>query len=156
MVEFILFTKQATKHNQNLQRTVNGYGSKPNSVKIKNSNSTVWYKSGLKHLYAKTVLWSLNLSYDKDFKLLIDKIDKFYSTQKDRRNLRMVFEYLKDCYTIISFRRAGKVFTSLKHHVSLDPRGIPRIIPYELRIRLDERVYFIAVSNILGIYRIIP
>lgn len=81
----------------------------------------------------------------------------FYETEKSRRNIRMVFEYLKDCYTIVQFNRAGSAFQDLKHHVSLDKRGLPRIIPIELRdLLLTDRSHFLAVSTILALYRVMP
>lgn len=138
-----LNTKNATKTN--------------NKLRFK-SNSQVqsWFKGNLIFLYAKTVLWSFGLHLDHDFKVLVRRILRFYETEKSRKNIRMVFEYLKDCYTVVQFHRAGFAFQDFKHHVSLDKRGLPRIIPIELRNRMDNRACFLAVSSILALYRVMP
>ncbi|QKI79963.1 RNA-dependent RNA polymerase [Erysiphe necator associated mitovirus 15] len=69
----------------------------------------------------------------------------------------MVYEYLKDCYTITCFSWAGSAFKDTKHHVSLDKGGLPRIIPIELRrcIVRRDRAVFLSCITFLALHRAI-
>lgn len=82
----------------------------------------------------KTVLWSFGLVYDQRYKTFAKRILAFYETEKSRRNIRMVFEYLKDCYTIIQFNRAGSAFQDLEHHV----------VSYLLIVPFLSRQYYLS------------
>lgn len=117
-----------------------------------------WYKDAAKHFYTKTVIWVFGLESTKDFGVLRDRMSKLFVSQASRKNLRMPFQYFKDCFTTLQFRRAGKSFRDFKHFIRLDRNGYPKIIPHGLRIKLYEgdRKVFLAVSTMLGIYRVIP
>lgn len=117
-----------------------------------------WYKDASKHLYTKTVLWVFGLDNKKDFGVLRDRMSLMFRSQAQRKNLRMPFQYFKDCFTILQFRRAGKSFRDFKHFVRLDKRGYPKIIPHPIRLKLYEgdRRVFLAVSTMLAVYRVIP
>lgn len=117
-----------------------------------------WYKDATKHLYAKIVLWTFGMNYSKEFQQLIERMSKMYKSQSKRKNLRMPFQYFKDCFTILQFLRAGKRFTSFKHFIRIDKKGYPKIIPHVIRLKLYEgdRRLFLAVSTLFGVYRVIP
>lgn len=131
----------------------NRYRCKPKREVLKEQP---WYKDAIKHLYAKRALWALNLGYTSEYKELMNRIGKMIAVEIKRNNLRMCFEYFKDCYTIIQFHHAGQHFTDLKHHVGLDKSGLPKLVPISLRLQMSNRVTFLAVSTILGVFRIIP
>jgi hypothetical protein len=95
--------------------------SSANNKKLLKQN--VWYKDCMKHLFAKRALWALNLTYTKEYKELINRIGIMIAREAKRKNLRFCFQYLKDCYTICQFNRAGSSYTDLKHHVGLDKKG---------------------------------
>jgi hypothetical protein len=115
-----------------------------------------WYKDAIKHLYAKRALWAMNLSYTKEYKELINRIGIMIARESKRKNLRFCFQYLKDCYTVVMFNHAGSSFTKFKHHIGLDKKGWPKIIPIALRNELNNRRTFLAVTTLLGVFRIIP
>lgn len=117
-----------------------------------------WYKDVAKHFYTKTVIKVFGLDNAKEFGILRDRMSKMYVSQSSRKNERMPFEYFKDCFTVLQFRRAGKAFKDFKHFIKLDSKGYPKIIPHPLRLLLAEgdRKTFLAVSTMFGVYRVIP
>lgn len=134
------------------------FGNLPQSIKDKeNYKENVWYNHDLRHVYAKRALWSIGLSYTKSYKKLVDNIATLLQTESKRNNYRLCFEYLKDVYTVVMHLKAGNTFVDFKHNISLDYRGIPKIIPGILREKLlSDKIVFAAVITLLGIHRIIP
>jgi hypothetical protein len=72
-----------------------------------------------------------------------------------RKNLRQVFTYLKEAYTVLLFWKAGSTYTPTCR-VSVDARGIPKVIPVQLRNAIDQKSVYIGVASILGIHRVVP
>jgi hypothetical protein len=62
----------------------------------------------------------------------MERISWMYSNQSKRRNLRQVFVYLKECYTVMNAALVGQKYEP-KIRISVDRRGIPKIIPPKLR-----------------------
>lgn len=80
-----------------------------------------------------------------------------YSSQIKRRNLKFVFIYLKECYTITQFARSGNTGYISKCRVKVDDKGYPKIIPVILRNQLHgSKSLYISVLTILGLHRVIP
>jgi hypothetical protein len=80
-----------------------------------------------------------------------------YIIQGRRRNLRFVFSYLKEVYTICTSKKVQSPYTP-KQGVRVGTlSGIPLIIPGRIRksMMTDRRLY-ITTMTILGIHRIIP
>jgi hypothetical protein len=87
--------------------------------------------------------------------LLTRRVVKLFDNQKGRGNLRQVFTYLKECHTVLNAVLAGGKYEP-KVRISVDKRGIPKIIPPALRMYiLGDRKLFVAVCSLLGIYRLI-
>jgi hypothetical protein len=84
------------------------------------------------------------------------RIFVLYTDQVSRQNLRLVFTYLKECYTILQFKRAGMKYEP-KVRVSVDKFGFPKIIPHNIRdLLISNRNLFVSVSTLLGVHRVIP
>jgi hypothetical protein len=77
-----------------------------------------------------------------------------YKTQKARKNLRFVFTYLKEAFLCFQFAYLGQSYTP-KVRVAIDKKGYPKIIPFQLRNKLDDKLYT-GILTVLGIYRVIP
>jgi len=107
--------------------------------------------------YFGIILESFGLSYWKSaLNLFHKRIMKLYTTQKARKNLRQVFTYLKECYTMTYNAWTGGQYVP-KVRIRCDKQGYPKIIPALLRKDfLTERRLFVAVTTLLGIHRLIP
>lgn len=80
-----------------------------------------------------------------------------YISQGRRRNLRFVYSYLKEAYTIcVSIKTQSPYTPKMGVRVGTQT-GIPLIVPGRIRERMmsDRRLY-ITVMTMLGIHRIIP
>lgn len=95
---------------------------------------------------------------DRDLlKILLKRISSKYSIQGKRRNLKQVYSYLKECYTICVSVKVGSHYDPKMRVKVGKVSGIPLIIPGRLRKRMmSERNLYIAVMTLLGIHRIIP
>ena len=89
--------------------------------------------------------------------ILLKRIQKMYLIQGRRGNLRFVYSYLKECYTICVSKKVLSPY-SPKLGVAVGTlTGIPLIIPGRIRERmLSDRRLYITTMTILGIHRIIP
>lgn len=116
-----------------------------------------WIRGTMFPLYLRYTILTLGLlEFKPRFKLLLKRILRLYQSQISRRNLRFVFTYLKEAYTVALFKRMGQSYTP-KVRVSIDTLGYPRIVPYQLRILLDSRRdVFVGVLTLLGVHRVIP
>jgi hypothetical protein len=84
------------------------------------------------------------------------RIYTLYLNQVKRQNLRFVFTYLKESYTILQFKRAGMKYEP-KVRVSIDKSGFPKIIPFKIRdLLVSDRNLFVSVATLLGVHRVIP
>lgn len=104
------------------------------------------------------LVWATGTKEDKPMlKILLMRIKHMYTTQGGRKNLRFVFTYLKECYTMVISAKVGTAYTPKLGVKVGKSTGLPLIIPGGLRKRLlsDRRLY-IAVSTLLGIHRIVP
>jgi len=80
-----------------------------------------------------------------------------YITQGKRRNLKQVYLYLKECYTICVSVIVGSSYSPKLGVAVGKVSGLPLIIPGRLRKRMtSERKLYIAVMTLLGIHRIVP
>jgi len=116
----------------------------------------VWFSESYSNGYFSLVSWSLDLDYLQDYRHLWKKIISMYKSQNKRNNLRFVFTYLKDVYTTLQFAVAGQEFRG-KHWVSVDSAGIPKLVPFALRMKIREgdRKTILGVCTLLGVYRVI-
>jgi hypothetical protein len=80
-----------------------------------------------------------------------------YITQGKRRNLKQVYHYLKECYTICVSVKVGYPYEPKVGVSRGKGSGLPLLIPRRLHGEMmsDRRMY-IAVMTLLGIHRIIP
>jgi len=80
-----------------------------------------------------------------------------YILQGKRRNLKQVYLYLKECYTICVSVKVGSHYDP-KMGVRVGKfSGLPLIIPGRLRsAMMSDRRMYVAVMTLLGIHRIIP
>lgn len=86
----------------------------------------------------------------------MSRIEKLYTNQIKRRNLRFVFLYLKECYTL-TYSSITSTKYEPKVRISTDVYGIPKIIPHSLRSLIrDDRKLLVGVQTILAIHRAIP
>jgi hypothetical protein len=80
-----------------------------------------------------------------------------YLLQGKRRNLKQVYLYLKECYTICVSVKVGNQYVPNVGVRVGKVSGLPLIIPGRLRLAMmsDRRMY-IAVMTLLGVHRIVP
>jgi hypothetical protein len=84
------------------------------------------------------------------------RIVKLYDNQIKRRNLRFVFLYLKECYTLSYSSLTNNTYEP-KVRISVDSKGIPKIIPSSIRsLMMDDRKLLVGVQTILAVHRAIP
>jgi hypothetical protein len=89
--------------------------------------------------------------------ILLKRIRSKYITQGKRKNLRQVYSYLKEVYTICVSVKVGSHYDPKMRVAVGKVSGIPLIIPGRLRKRMmSERSLYIAIMTLLGIHRIIP
>jgi hypothetical protein len=103
--------------------------------------------------------WATGVSSEDKLvlKILLKRIKRMYIVQGRRRNLRFVFSYLKEVYTICtSIKVQSPYVPKLGVRVGTHSR-IPLIIPGRIRksMMTDRRLY-ITTMTMLGIHRIIP
>jgi len=99
-----------------------------------------------------TKLFDNNISY---IHLLIDRIIKFYLNQGKRRNLRQVFTYLKEVYTLNNSLLVNGNYEP-KVRISRDTNMRPKLLPPKLRnIYLQDRKLFVLTQTILCVHRLI-
>jgi hypothetical protein len=80
-----------------------------------------------------------------------------YTNQGCRRNLKQVFQYLKECYTICVSIKVGSPYQPKVMVAVGKLSGLPLIIPGRIRNRmLTDRRLYIATMTLLGIHRVIP
>lgn len=121
-----------------------------------NFKEAVWWNPKMRFRFLSLLLWTLGLEKSKDYEVLVERINDFIKINRTRKNDRMSFEYLKDCYLIMQYARVGKSYTDLKHNVAIR-EGYPKIIPWRLRATIKTcGLSFIAVHTLFGIHRIIP
>ncbi|UBZ25884.1 RNA-dependent RNA polymerase [Fusarium mangiferae mitovirus 5] len=90
-----------------------------------------------------------------DLSLLNKRIIEMYRDQSKRNNIRFVFTYLKEIYTLNNSLLSRGSYIP-KCRISLDKSGRPRLIPIYIRdIYLDNRSVFVAVQTILGVHRLL-
>jgi hypothetical protein len=82
------------------------------------------------------------------------RITKLICNNAKRDNNRFTFTYLKECYTVLISRFSDVKYIP-KCRVSVDLNGLPRIIPVNLRKKLDDRRIYVFVATILCIHRVI-
>lgn len=80
-----------------------------------------------------------------------------YLREGKRKNLKFVYLYLKECYTIcVSVRVRTPYQPKIKVGIG-KISGFPKIIPGRLSLLMpSDRKVYIAVMTLLGIHRIIP
>jgi hypothetical protein len=107
----------------------------------------------------KILTWATGVSSEDKLvlKILLTRIKRMYIIQGRRRNLRFVFSYLKEVYTICtSIKVQSPYIPKLGVRVGVHSR-IPLIIPGRIRKNmLTDRRLYITTMTILGIHRIIP
>lgn len=130
----------ALKNNQNLLR----------------QQGSLWIKGNLFPHYLRLTIWIYGLNdYKSAFILLNNRILKLYKDQNSRGNLRMVYTYLKDCYTLLNSVTYSETRYTTTHRVKVDAKGIPKIIPVTLRDNLSEYRVLLGVQSLLGLHRVI-
>lgn len=96
---------------------------------------------------------------DKDLIVLWNKMMDVYKSQSKRNNNKFVFQFFKDLYSIVQFRYIGRSYDERKTPVRLHETGYPIFITKRCIKRLlnkKDKLFFLAVSNMLAVYRIIP
>lgn len=91
------------------------------------------------------------------FDLFFSRIVKLFKTQLIKRaNNRFVHTYLKECYTLTLSVLYSESLYVLKCRISVDKMGYPKIIPYTLRVLMqnNKNVLF-GVLSVLGLHRVI-
>lgn len=80
-----------------------------------------------------------------------------YLLQGKRRNLKQVYLYLKECYTICVSVKVGSQYEPKVGVRVGKGSGLPLLIPRRLhKLMMAERRMYIAVMTLLGVHRIIP
>jgi GR25 family glycosyltransferase involved in LPS biosynthesis len=114
--------------------------------KINNMKDIVRYFSFILKFFKSQVPIELSLFH----KRIID----MYRNQSSRSNIRFVFTYLKEIYTLNNSLLSGGNYIP-KCRISIDKQGRPRLIPIYIReIYLSNRSVFVAVQTILGVHRL--
>jgi len=109
----------------------------------------------------------MSLSHSQNFNLLSKRIYILLKRCYSRRNYRFAFEYLKACSLFVHQFLAGNhglPLDSFGPRVALDFRGLPKIIPMEIRIAMldwhdnfeSSRGIIGCVLTLLSTYRILP
>lgn len=82
----------------------------------------------------------------------------YISQGKGRRNMRFVYSYLKECYTITLTVVAGHREYEPKMGVKVGKSGLPLILPLDIRrlILSGSRRHITATLTILALHRIVP
>lgn len=106
----------------------------------------------------RILLWVTDTKDDRsELKILLKRIRSKYISQGKRRNLKQVFSYLKEVYTICVSVKVGNHYDPKMRVKVGKVSGIPLIIPGRLRKRMmSERKLYIAIMTLLGIHRVIP
>jgi hypothetical protein len=87
--------------------------------------------------------------------LMVRRIVRYYNNQGKRKNLRQVFLYLKECLVLLNSALVDSKYEP-KIRISVDKRGIPKIIPPAIRrIVLTDRVIFVATATLLALHRLL-
>lgn len=126
------------------------------STKFKQGN---WIRKTDWSIWFKFFVWALKLESDKRiYRVLFKRIHEMYIQQGlGRRNLRFVYTYLKECYTVTLSSISGNCY-SPSIRVRLGKAGLPLIIPSPLRILVlkKDRRACVSVLTLLAIHRILP
>jgi hypothetical protein len=107
--------------------------------------------------------------FKRSYNLFVKRITSFIQSNTFERNVvlsptksmivkftnrRFIYEYLKDCYTIVlNYHSTGQYIPKSK--VSLNSTGLPNIIPRSLRNNISDRRVFILICTSLAIFRVI-
>jgi len=80
-----------------------------------------------------------------------------YLLQGKRKNLKQVYLYLKECYTICVSVKVGSQYEPKVGVRVGKGSGLPLLIPRRLhKMMMAERRMYIAVMTLLGVHRILP
>jgi len=108
--------------------------------------------------FFRLLLWATGTKeHSSILRILLKRIRGMYILQGKRRNLKQVYLYLKECYTICVSVKVGSHYDPKMGVRVGRVSGLPLIIPGRLRLAMmsDRRMY-VAVMTLLGIHRIIP
>lgn len=131
------------KNNFSFDKSIRAKG----DPKIQGTKDLVQYFRFILKLFETQI--PINLS------LLNKRIIEMYRTQSKRSNIRQVFTYLKEVYTLNnSLLSKGNYIP--KCRISVDKMGRPRLLPIYIRdVYLDNRVVYVAVQTVLGVHRLL-
>lgn len=105
--------------------------------------------------YFRFILKLFETQIPVNLSLLNKRITDMYRDQSKRSNIRQVFTYLKEIYTLNNSLLSNGTYTP-KCRISVDKRGRPRLIPIYIRdIYLENRIVFVAVQTVLGVHRLL-
>jgi len=110
-------------------------------------------------MWFRLLVWALKLESDRHplYKLFKRFIHMYESQGKGRRNMRFVYTYLKEAYTITLGVVAGHTYAP-KIGVRVGKSGLPLILPLDCRrwILSGSRRHITAILTILALHRIVP
>lgn len=118
-----------------------------------------WIKDREFYPWFRILTWATGVgpSDIKVLAILLKRIVDMYTSQGRRRNLRFVYSYLKECYTICTAVRVSSAYTPKMGVRVGKTSGLPLLIPGRLRkVMLSDRRLYITTMTMLGIHRIIP
>jgi hypothetical protein len=106
----------------------------------------------------RLLLWvTATTEHRSILKILLRRIRDMYILQGKRKNLKQVFLYLKECYTICVSVKVGSHYDPKVGVRCGKGSGLPLLIPRRLhKLMMTERKVYIAVMTLLGIHRVIP
>lgn len=131
------------KHNYSMDKSIRAKG----DPKVQGTKDLV--------LYFRTILKLFETQIPVTLSLLNKRIIEMYKVQSKRRNIRQVFTYLKEVYTLNNSILSNGTYIP-KMRVAVDKKGRPKLLPIYIReIYLDNRIVFVAVQTVLGAHRLL-
>lgn len=119
----------------------------------------VWIQRKDFPMWFKLLVWALRLESDRHaLYQLFRRVVKIYLSQgKERRNMRFVYTYLKEAYTVTLGVITSNPYVP-KIGVKVGKSGLPLLLPLNCRIWIlqGSRPHTTAILTILGIHRIVP